>query len=225
MVIQWIGHACFHICGEGVSIVTDPYTPAVAGLSPIRAAADVVIMSSDDDPFHSDAADVPGSPVVLNALEIARQGGSREARGIRFEAIETQESLVYKREPGDNAMYAFTLDGIRVGHMGDVGNPLTPEQIDFLQGVDVLLALTGGPVTIELGDLDTALRAVQPKIVIPMHYRIPNLKLNILGLDAFTSRYPKETVDIRSTSEIELTQGHLPAQMHIVALQPAANEG
>jgi L-ascorbate metabolism protein UlaG (beta-lactamase superfamily) len=224
MVIKWIGHACFHIRGDGVSIVTDPYTPAVAGLSPIRAAADVVIMSSDDDPFHSDAADVPGSPAVLNALEIARQGGSREARGIRFDAIETQESLVHKREPGENAMYAFTLDGIRVGHMGDVGNPLTPEQLDFLQGVDVLLALTGGPVTIELSDLDTALRAVQPKIVIPMHYRIPNLKLNILGLDAFTSRYPQEIVAVRTTSEIELTPDRLPSQMRIVALHPAANE-
>jgi L-ascorbate metabolism protein UlaG (beta-lactamase superfamily) len=224
VVIKWIGHACFHIWGDGVSIVTDPYTPAVAGLSPLREAADVVIMSSDDDPFHSDAADVPGSPMVLNALEIARQGGSCEARGIRFDAIEAKESLVHKTNPGDNAMYAFTLDGIRVGHMGDVGNPLTPEQLGLLRGVDVLFALTGGPVTIELSDLDTALRTVQPKIVIPMHYRIPNLKLKILGLEAFTSRYPQEMVDIRPTSEIELTPQRLPNQMQIVALQPAANE-
>ena len=224
MLIKWIGHACFRIRGDGVSLVTDPYTPAVAGLNPIREAADVVIMSSDDDPFHSDAGGVPGSPAVLNALEIARQGGSREACGVRFEAIEAKESLVHKREPGDNAMYAFNVDGIRVGHMGDVGNPLTAEQIDFLRGVDVLLALTGGPVTIELADLDTALRAVQPKIVIPMHYKIPNLKLNILGLEAFTSRYPQEIVDVRTTTEIELTPDRLPNQMHIVAVQPAANE-
>ena len=224
MVIQWQGHACFRVSGDGVRIVTDPYTPEVAGLSPIREAADIVIMSSDDDPFHSDAGDVPGSPLVLNALEIARHGGSREARGIRFDAIETRESLIHKKDPGDNAMYSFTLEGIRIGHMGDVGNPLTAEQLDFLRGVDVLLALTGGPVTIELSDLDTALRAVQPKIVIPMHYQIPNLKLKILPLEAFTSRYPEEIVDIRPSSEIELTPRSLPEQMRIVALQPAANE-
>ena len=223
MIIQWIGHACFHIRGDGVRIVTDPYTPAVAGLSPIREPADIVIMSSDDDSFHSDAGDVPGSPLVLNALEIARHGGSREAM-IRFDAIETRESLIHKKDPGDNAMYSFTLEGIRIGHMGDVGNPLTAEQLDFLRGVDVLLALTGGPVTIELSDLDTALRAVQPKIVIPMHYQIPNLRLNILPLEAFTSRYPEEIVDIRPSSEIELTPRELPQQMRIVALQPAANE-
>src|SRR5207245_7251637 len=69
MVIQWQGHACFRVSGDGVRIVTDPYTPEVAGLSPIREAADIVIMSSDDDPFHSDAGDVPGRPLVLNALE------------------------------------------------------------------------------------------------------------------------------------------------------------
>jgi L-ascorbate metabolism protein UlaG (beta-lactamase superfamily) len=223
MQIQWLGHACFRITGNGVCIVTDPYTPDVAGLSPLREPADVVIMSSDDDPFHSDAVDVPGNPLILNALEIARRGGSRPAFGVQFDAIETQESLVHKKEPGENAMYAFTLEGVRIGHMGDVGNPLTPEQIEFLRGVDVLLALTGGPVTIELDDLDTALKAVQPKIVIPMHYKIPNLKLNVLGLEAFTGRYPRESVDVRPTTEIELTPETLPASMRIVALQPAAN--
>jgi len=223
MQIQWQGHACFRIRGSSVCVVTDPYTPEVAGLSPLREPADLVIMSSDDDPFHSDAADVPGNPLILDALEIARNGGSRQACGLQFDAIETQESLVHKKEPGENAMYAFTVDGVRVGHMGDVGNPLTPEQIEFLRGVDVLLALTGGPVTIELDDLDTALRAVQPKIVIPMHYKIPNLKLNILGLEAFTGRYPAERVEVRSTSEIDLTSETLPSAMRIVALQPAAN--
>jgi hypothetical protein len=58
-----------------------------------------------------------------------------------------------------------------------------------------------------------------------MHYRIPNLKLNILPLEAFTSRYPEEIVDVRSTTEIELTPHTLPESMRIVALQPAANEG
>lgn len=224
MQIKWYGHACFLIQGDGVRIVTDPYTPEEAGLAPLREPADVVIMSSDDDSFHSYPAQVPGSPQVLNALEIARQGGAREAAGVRFEAIEAQESLVHKTDPGPNAMYAFTVGGIRVGHMGDVGNPLTPAQLDFLRGVDVLLALTGGPVTIELDDLDEALRAARPRIVIPMHYQIPNLRLNILGLEAFTGRYPAEIVDARSTSAIELTPESLPAEMRIVALQPAANE-
>src|SRR3712207_4417257 len=106
MIIKWYGHACFQI-RDGLRIVTDPYTPEVANLPPVREAADVVIMSSDDDPFHSCAAAIPGEPVVLNALEIAREGGSRTVRGLGFDAIEAQESVIHKTEPGANAMYAF----------------------------------------------------------------------------------------------------------------------
>src|SRR5688572_29069481 len=123
MVIKWYGHACFQI-RDGVRIVTDPYSPEVANLRGVSEPADIVIMSSDDDNFHSCAGQVPGDPVVLNALEIARGGGSRTERGVRFDAIETMESIVYKTAPGANAMYAFTVDGVRVAHMGDVGNPL-----------------------------------------------------------------------------------------------------
>lgn len=222
MKITWYGHACFQV-HNGVRIVTDPYTPDVANLRPIPDTADIVIMSSDDDPYHSCASAVPGQPEVLNALEIARQGGSRTVGGVRFDAIEAQESIVHKTSPDANAMYAFTVDGIRIGHMGDVGNPLTPEQLDFLRGVDVLFALTGGPVTIELSDLDAVLEAVHPRVVIPMHYQIPNLPLKILGLDAFTSRFPQEQVTVRPEAAVELTPERLPEQMRIVALQPLAN--
>ncbi len=222
MQITWYGHACFEL-RNGVRIVTDPYTPDIANLRPVPAPADIVIMSSSDNSYHSCAAAVPGDPEVLDALEIARSGGRRDAHGIRFDAIEVRESIVHKPRPDANAMYAFELDGIRVAHMGDVGNPLTAEQLAFLRGADVLLALTGGPVTIELDDLDTVLREVQPRIVIPMHYRIPNLPLDIFGLEVFTGRFPAEIVDVRPESALEVSRERLPDQMRILALQPVAN--
>jgi L-ascorbate metabolism protein UlaG (beta-lactamase superfamily) len=107
--------------------------------------------------------------------------------------------------------------------MGDVGNPLSPAQMDFFHGVDVLLALTGGPPTIELDDLDAVIREAQPKIVIPMHYRIPNLNLKIFDEEAFTSRYPAKQVEARDTSSLDVTPHTLPATTQIVVLQPQAN--
>lgn len=222
MQITWYGHACFEV-GNGVRIVTDPYTPEVARLRPVPRAADIVIMSSSDDEYHSCGAAVPGDPLILDALEIARDGGRRETHGLRFDAIEVRESIVHKPSPESNAMYAFELDGIRVAHMGDVGNPLTAAQLEFLRGADVLLALTGGPPTIELDDLDLVLREVQPRLVIPMHYRIPELPLNILELEAFSRRYPAEIVELRPETTVELTPERLPDHMRIVALQPVAN--
>jgi L-ascorbate metabolism protein UlaG (beta-lactamase superfamily) len=222
MKIKWYGHACFRIEGEGISIVTDPYTPEVAGLDPVEEPADVVIMSSATDRFHSNAAMVPGNPKVLNALEIARSGAV-EVNGVVFEALPTMESLRHKESPDENAIYRFELEGISVLHLGDLGNPLTDEQLAGLRGrVDVLLALTGGPPTIELEDLDLAIEEIGPRVVIPMHYQIPKLKLDILPPEAFTSRYPEDAVTQVGDTEIQLSSGALPRAFQICVLEPAA---
>ena len=84
MKIKWYGHACFRVEGGGVSIVTDPYTPEVAGLDPVEEPADVVIMSSATDRFHSNAAMVPGDPKILKRPGDRWQGTRRgERRGVR----------------------------------------------------------------------------------------------------------------------------------------------
>ncbi len=205
MKIKWYGHACFRIEGDGVAIVTDPYTPEVAGLDPVDEPADVVVMSSATDRFHSDASMVPGDPKILNALEISRRDPV-EVNGVAFEALPTMESLEYKESPDENAIYRFELEGISILHLGDLGNPLTDEQLTRLRGrVDILLALTGGPPTIQLEDLDRAVEEIGPRVVIPMHYQIPKLKLDILPLEAFTSRYPEDTITRVGTTDVELS--------------------
>jgi L-ascorbate metabolism protein UlaG (beta-lactamase superfamily) len=221
MKIKWYGHACFRIEGDSAAVVTDPYTPEIAGLDPIDEPADVVIMSSATDRFHSNASMVPGDPKVLNALEIA-SSGPVEAKGVVFEALPTMESLEYKESPDENAIYRFELERVSILHLGDLGNPLTDEQLTRLRGrVDILLALTGGPPTIELADLDRAIEEIGPRIVIPMHYQIPKLKLDILPLEAFTSRYPEDAVKWVGATEVELSLDTLPRSLRIYVLNPA----
>ena len=221
MKIKWYGHACFRIEGGGISVVTDPYTPEVAGLDPVDEPADVVIMSSATDRFHSCSSMVPGDPRVLNALEIARTGPV-EAVGVVFEALPTMESLAHKESPDENAIYRFELEGVRVLHLGDLGNFLTEEQLGLLRGnVDVLLALTGGPPTIELEDLDRAIEEIEPSVVIPMHYRIPKLRLDILPLEAFISRYPEDVVTRVGATEVEFSPETLPRDLRVYVLEPA----
>jgi L-ascorbate metabolism protein UlaG (beta-lactamase superfamily) len=219
--IKWYGHACFRIEGGGISIVTDPYTPEVAGLDAVEEPADVVIMSSATDKFHSCSSTVPGDPRVLNAVEIARTGPV-EADGVVFEALPTMESLTHKESPDENAIYSFELEGVRVLHLGDLGNPLTEEQLGLLRGnVDVLLALTGGPPTIELEDLDRAIEEIVPSVVIPMHYQIPKLRLDILPLEAFISRYPEEAIIKVGSTEVEFSPDMLPRTLRVYVLEPA----
>lgn len=221
MKIKWYGHACFRIEGDDIVIVTDPYTPEVAGLDPMDEPADVVVMSSATDRFHSDASMVPGDPKILNALEIADRGPVG-VNDVVFEALPTMESLRHKESPDENAIYRFELEGISILHLGDLGNPLTDEQLILLRGrVDILLALTGGPPTIELEDLERAIEEIGPRVVIPMHYQIPKLKLDILPLEAFTSRYPEHVVTRVGATEVEFSLDRLPRTLQVYVLEHA----
>ncbi len=72
--------------GDGTSIVTDPYKPETSGLDPVREPADLVIMSSTTDEYHSEMSMVPGDPLYLNAME-ATIDDAVEVRGVRVETF------------------------------------------------------------------------------------------------------------------------------------------
>ena len=114
------------------------------------------------------------------------------------------------------------MEGISVLHLGDLGNPLTDEQLALLRDrVDIFLALTGGPPTIELEDLDRAIEEIRPRVVIPMHYQIPKLKLNIFPLEAFASRYTEGVVSRVGATEVEFSRDTLPPTLRVFVLEPA----
>lgn len=223
MKIHFYAHASFRLEDESVAVVTDPYTPgpAVSNFAPIAEPADVVIMSSAVDTFHSDPSHVLGDPVIVNAVDVPPEG--IEVRGVPIRAYQTMESQTFdygKREAEPNAMYWFELGGLRCFHMGDLGNPFSETHANQLRGeVDVMFVLTGGEPTIALPDVVDAIDAVQPKVVIPMHYYSPRGRLNILPLEAFTELYPAERITQINGSDLELTPADLPQSMHICVLQ------
>jgi L-ascorbate metabolism protein UlaG (beta-lactamase superfamily) len=203
-------------------VVTDPYTPgpAVSNFDPIDEPADLVIMSSATDRFHSDPSHVTGQPTVVNAVEIPPEGVT--VKGLFIRAFPSMESLTWDfgRDPEANALYTFALDGVRVLHIGDIGNPLSPSSLAALAGqVDIMFALTGGHATIALDDLDAAIQAIRPRAVIPMHYYSPKGRLQIYPVTEFTNRYPAEQVTFVGGREIEFTPATLPPSLHIYVLE------
>ena len=227
MKIKFYAHASFRLEADGLAVITDPYTPGPghSGFDPIEEAADVVIMSSATDDFHSDPSHVRGEPVVINALELPPEG--TEARGIPIRSFRAYESKTFDyqsefgRDPDANALYHFTLGGLRVLHMGDIGNPVAPEHLDALRGqVDILLALTGEHATIALDDLDDAIKAIGPRVVIPMHYFPRRGVLKIEPVERFLDRLPPERVTRVGGPELELTPETLPSDApHVYVLE------
>lgn len=213
MKITFYAHASFRLEADGLSVVTDPYTPGPDGsnFDPIDEPADLVIMSSATDSFHSDPSHVRGDPTVVNALELPPEG--EEVLGIRIRPFPAMESMTFDfgRDPDANALYLFTLGGLRVLHMGDIGNPVPEEHLEKLAGnVDVLFALAGAHATIGFEDLDAAIEAIGPRVVIPMHYHSPRGVLEIEPVDSFLKRFPEDSVTRVGGPVLELTPETLP---------------
>ncbi len=222
MKVTWFGHAAFRLLpAEGPSVITDPYTPEGVGYAPIRETSDLVIISSDDDDAHCRADLIEGNPEVANALNIAQSGGSTIAAGLEVTAIEAAEWDHHPEHevPGQNGMYRFTLDGMTCAHMGDVGNPLTEAQQDFFQGVDVLFALAGGYLTIELPDLMEMIHRVRPKLVIPMHFRTLTYRpRNTMWIESFLSNFKEEDVDFACAHTVDITKDDIPDRTRVLVM-------
>lgn len=224
MKLKWYGHASFRITSDdGTTIITDPYTPELAGYAPFTETADLVITSSDNDDYHCRADLIPGEPTTVNALTIAQHGGERTVAGVAIQAIITAEMEDHPDHAPDlNAMYRFVVDGIRVAHMGDIGNPFTQGQIDFLKEVDVLLTLTGDVPTIQLKDLVPALREIQPKLIVPMHFRtLTYAPRNGLWIQSFLDYFDDEDVDFALSHEVTLTKDNIPERTRVLVMDYA----
>ena len=222
--IKWYGHAAFRIeAQDGTAVITDPYTPDLLGYAPIRDRADVVAISSTDDRAHCRADLIEGEPAVFDALAVARSGGTADVAGVEFQAIEAKEWVDHpEHDAGANAMYRWNTDGMAFAHMGDVGNPLAERQMAFLENVDVLFALAGGYLTIELPDLMDVIERTKPKLVVPMHFRTLTYKpRNTLWIESFLAGFDENAIDFACAYETSLERDDLPDATRVVVMDYA----
>ena len=93
--------------------------------------------------------------------------------------------------------------GLRVAHMGDVGEMPAPEVLEQLKGVDAVMLPVGGFYTVGPQEAKTIADAVEAKVVIPMHYRSDSFGFDVLGpvedyldLDSHWMRFDTDTIEI-----------------------------
>ena len=219
MKIKWLGHASFMITSDaGTKIITDPYhAVAVIGDKPgygdIKESADIVAVSHDHRD-HNNVAAVQGNPEVVKAA------GSTEAKGIKFSGIPTYHDDTGGSQRGNNVIFCFEVDGIRVCHLGDLGHPLSDKQVAELGSVDILLIPVGGNYTIDAKVATEVSGKLSAKVIIPMHYNNERCSsFPVAGVEDFLQG--KAGVTRLDTSETEFKAGQLPATTQIVVLKPA----
>ena len=217
MKIKWLGHACFLVTADnGKKIITDPYEPGAFGGAinhdPITEIVDVVTVSHGHAD-HDSVAPLPGKPVAL------RSPGSFVAEGMEFQGTATSHDKSHGAERGENVVYTFIVDGIKVCHLGDLGHTLTGDQAAEIGAVDVLLVPVGGRFTIDANAAWTVAGQLAARVVIPMHFKTPKVNLPIATADEFLSGTPN--VKRLNTSEVEFSKDRLPSEREIIVLQPA----
>lgn len=217
MRLTWYGHAAFLVEAEGKRIILDPYrSPDSGGYEPIDDTADLVVVSHENDRYHSHLGQIIPPFDVLKALEIPLEG--IEAHGIRFQAIhvfETPEKL-----PEDEVtIIHFVADGLHVVFLGDLGHSLSEAEVAPLRNADILLAAAGGPPTIDFPDIPPLLDAIDAKVVIPMHYKTPKINLPIQPVERFLDVLPNMPVTRVNGSSIDFDRETLEGRRGIIILE------
>ena len=214
--IRYLGHATFVITSDtGLKIITDPYERSEEmGLTygEINESADIVTVSHDHFD-HCNVAAVKGNP------EVIRRTGRSTAKGVEFRGIASYHDEAKGRLRGNNIIFCFELDGIRLCHLGDLGHLLDDKQVAEMGSVDILYIPGGGYYTIDTKAAAKVCNQLKPRVIIPMHYKTEKGIPNIAGVDEFLGE--KANVNRLDVSQAEFKPGELPATSQIIVLKPA----
>jgi L-ascorbate metabolism protein UlaG (beta-lactamase superfamily) len=208
MEINWYGYSCFRLKGKNTTVITDPFTPEL-GYSLEKASANIVTVSHGH-PNHSNTQAIGGNPRIIS------RPGEYEIGGVLIIGISTPHDVEPGGTLGKNTAYAIEVDDVTIAHLGDLGQPLTSNQIEELGNVDVLMIPVGGGNTISASQAASLVRNIEPKLVIPMHYKTLTLTKELDAVDKFL----KEMGVTESVPQpkITVTRATLPPTTQVMVL-------
>lgn len=184
MNIQYYGDFCFKIttkpggrATEDIVIWTD-LPEKETGLRSPFGQADLVFLSHlgpDDEALSG----LKGDPTVFFTP------GEYSAQGVAVSALPSFRDAVSGAERGQNTVFVFDSEELRVAFLGALGHPLDEKTIEKIGDPDVLFVPVGGDDTLSPKLVDETIRAIEPKIVIPMHYALPGTTIGAGTAESF----------------------------------------
>ena len=171
MIITWLGQSAFKLqdkaSADGITVVTDPYGKET-GLKMPSFEADIVTVSHDHAD-HNNVDALRGNPFIIDCA------GEYDTKGILIEGIDSYHDEEEGKLRGGNIIYRIEIDDISIVHLGDLGHVLSNEQLEKLVGTDILLIPVGGKNTLDAKKAVEVISQIEPRIVIPMHYKVEGL--------------------------------------------------
>lgn len=213
MKIQYLGHSCFRIISEmNTAIICDPYQSEMVGFAMPKVSCDVVTISHHHRD-HDCVEEVKGNPAVLEGDVCLA------ADDIAVQSFKTFHDDKKGKLRGENTVFCFLVDGLKVVHMGDIG-VFDDNIAKQIYGCDVLLLPVGGVYTIDAEGANKYLEAVKPKIAIPMHYKTPLHAFELDVIEKFLALQNSKNVTKFDCETLSLTDAPQNFDTQIVVLNP-----
>ena len=217
MEVTYLGHSCFRIKGKKNIIVTDPYEDYIGFKMP-QASADIVTVSHHHQD-HNNISAVKGTTKRKEPF-IVDGPGEYEISGISIFGIASFHDSSRGTKRGENTIYLITIDSLRLAHLGDLGHKLTEAELEEINGVDILFIPIGGTYTIDDNEAIEVIGQIEPRIIIPMHYKTPDMKPNFgieITVDDFLKAIGEEAN--KAKDKLIISKEKLPEEREIVVLK------
>lgn len=210
MEITWYGHSCFRLTERGLaSLVTDPYDHLQVGFEPLKLKADILTVSHDS-PGHNNIDAVKGSPFLINGP------GEYEVGGVFITGIQTNGHAKNSVEPR-NTLYLIDYNGVTVLHVGDLDRVPTQTEVEAFGPVHIALVPVGGAGGLNAAKAAEVISLLEPNIVIPMHYHLPDSKVTLDPLNKFFKEMG--ITDVQSQPSLKITSvTSLPDETQVFVL-------
>ena len=211
MEITWLGHSCFRLRSREGAVVTDPCDKST-GYSIGRPTADIVTLSHDD-PAHSNVGAVAGSPRIVQGP------GEFEIAGVLIIGVRTSRDGPLGNGRTRNTAYVFEMENMRICHLGDLGQVPTAEQAEELSRVDILLVPVGGGGAVSASEAVDTVSLLEPKLVIPMHYKTSVAKKDLEPLDRFLKEIGAPGANDERQPKLSVTKSTLAQETKVQVLE------
>jgi len=213
MEINYLGHSSFKLRGKSATVVTDPFRSDFVGLKFPKTQAEI-ITCSHNHPDHNFAEAVEGGPFVISGP------GEYELKGVSVFGFSSFHDTKAGAERGKNTIYLIEMEGLRICHLGDLGDIPAVGVIEEIGVADILMIPVGGAVTVGPLQAGELIQQIEPSIVLPMHFKAAGMKetfKDLAGVEEFLSKLGVESPE--KLDKLLVTKDKLPEETKIILLE------
>lgn len=199
MHVKYLGHSAFFISCADFSVCIDPFDGIGYPIAEVKADCALCTHSH----FDHNAA---GLISCKRAFVGDKLSDGELLIGGQIRAVKTFHDDKNGALRGENCVFVLNVGGITACHLGDIGEPFTPEICKKIGKIDVLFVPVGGKYTIDALGAAEYVRGLKPKIAVPMHYKTARSTIDISDKSRFLSMFGS----VKSPAEFDINKENLP---------------